>query len=622
MESVWQRLRSRKIVEWVIAYLAGGFGLLQLADVLEGAFSWPTTVIRVLTVIVAFGFLAILIVAWYHGEKGHQRVQGTEVALLTAVFAATVAVSWYVASTTPATSVGPAAAEATPASGETQLALFDPALAASSVAVLPFANMTPDQQNDYLTEGITEDIIAELGKVAGLRVISRTSVMRYRNTDKSVPEIGAELGVGAVLEGSVQVQGDRVRITAQLIDVATDSHLWAEQFDRDLKDILAVQSEVAQAIAKALNAQLAPPAVVAAEELPSTDPEAYRQFQLGRSLASSGSDDDRLQAAVHFDSAIALDPGFAPAYAALASLQTPVAAGAPFAPKPVRDEQRLLVAAEKAVELNPASADAQSALAMMRAVRTRDLEGAEKAARQAIEANPNSVRARLTYAQILYSAGREQEAMEQARAAASLDPMSAEVQAQMADFALAADHDRDAETHLRKAIQLDSTAAMPHLTLASIYKEQGRMDEAITELETAASLAPDDPIVLAQFGSMLATAGREIDVAPIITRLETQAAAGIPTQSFVAQIHMSLGQIDSAVTWLKQGVTSDGRHNLVLMTPRGRRSIEQLRSDPRLAQLLDSLGIRLNVRGEMPDSLRRVRPPSPPDSRSGSRGRQ
>lgn len=619
MDSLWQQLRSRKIVEWVIAYLAGGFGLLQLADVLEGPFSWPSTVIRVLTVIVAFGFFAVLIIAWFHGEKGHQRVHGTEVALLAAVFAATVAVSWYVASTTPGPEASPVASPPASGAGDSQLALFDPALAAQSVAVLPFVNITPDQENDYLTEGMTEDIIAELGKIPGLRVISRTSVMRYRDTDKSIPEIGAELSVGAVLEGSVRVVGDQVRITAQLIDVSTDSHVWSDQFDRDLEDILAVQSEVAQSIAKALNAQLAAPAVVAAEEIRPTNPEAYRQFQLGRALASSGSETDRMRAAAHFDSAIALDPEFSEPYAALAALDLPFVTDAPTAPSPVRDAERVMVAAEKAVELNPKSADAHSALAFMRAVRTRDLEGAERAARRAIEANPNSVRARLTYAQILYASDRADEAMEQASAAAMLDPFSPRVQSQMAEFALAAGHDQQAEQHLRLAIQLDSTAASPHLTLASIFEERGMMDQAIAELETAVSLAPNDPVVLTQLGTTLAEAGRVAEVTPIVTHLETQAEGGRPTHNFVAQIQMSLGRVDSAVSWLKQSIESDGRRNVWLMTPRGRASLEELRADPRLSALIDSLGFRFEFR-HPPDSTRGPRGRiNPPGSRSGSR---
>jgi adenylate cyclase len=618
MESVWQRLRSRKIVEWVIGYLAGGFGLLQLADVLEGAFSWPVTVLRVLTVVVAFGFFAVLILAWYHGEKGHQRIQGTELGLLTVVLLGTIATSWFVAASTPAEDLAedapPSTAPATETGSSGQLALFDPATAQQSVAVLPFVNMTPDEENDYITDGITEDIISEIGRIEGLRVISRTSTQRYRDTEKSIPEIGAELGVGTILEGSVRVQGDQVRIVAQLIDVATDSHIWTETYDRSLSDMFAVQTEVAQEIATALNAELSP-TMLASDEPPEINPEAWRQYIRGRTLSRSASPQERLAAEVHLDSALAMVPDFAPALAALADLRTPVSldmqtedVGAPA--------EKSVQAAERAVALNPGLADAQSSLAMMRALRSRDLTGAEEAARRAIETNPNSVPARLRYAHILFASGRREEAMGQAAAAAALDPLSAEVHTEVAEFALSAGQPELAERHLTRAMELDSSAADPHVVMASIHRWEGRTEEAIAELQKAAEMDPGDPVAVAQLAGALASAGRGDEAELMIVRLEEEAKEGRPVQALIAPIYMSLGKVDMAVDWIRQADEA-GRRALYMMPPGERRAFDAMLEDPRVSSMLDSLGIRIEIR---PDSSRRgARPPAPPGGRSGSR---
>jgi TolB-like protein/Tfp pilus assembly protein PilF len=588
--------------------------------VLEGAFSWPAYVLRVLSVVVAFGFLAVLVLAWYHGEKGHQRMQGTELALLAVIALGTVGTSWYVAQTTPLPT-GPISTAAPPAAetGDAQLALFDPATAHQSVAVLPFVNMTPDAQNDYITDGITEDIISEIGKIEDLRVISRTSVQRYRDTEKSIPEIGAELGVGVILEGSVRVQGDQVRIVAQLIDVATDSHIWTATYDRTFSDMFAVQTEVAQEIAQALGARLSP-TVLASNEMPEVDPEAWQQYMRGRTLANSSSEVERRQAEVFLDSAIAIAPDFAPAHAALANLRTPItldmeAADAMAGVAAEADEA--VRAAEQAVQLNPNLADAQSSLAMMRALRGRDMAGAEEAARQAIRTNPNSVNARLRYAQILFATARPDEAMEQAGAAAALDPMSADVHTHVAEFALSAGHMAEAKAHIEKAMSLDTADAQTHVVMASIHRREGRQDEAIRELEKAAAMEPGDMVATAQLAGALASAGRVDEAMSLIVKLEQEAENGRPVQALIAPIYMSLGQVEEAVDMVRQA-NEEGRRSFFMMPPGARRAFDALIENPIVAQKLDSLGIRIQLRR---DSTRRGpdRPPAPPGGRSGSR---
>lgn len=618
METFWQRLRRRKMVEWAVGYLAAGFALLQVADVLEGAFAWPSAALRVITVVVAFGFIAVLVIAWYHGERGHQRAPKGEVALLASTFILAVAVSWYVGVTGPGASSSSGAAgggtELQTMGEDPRLALFDPTTADNSVAVLPFVNLTPDSNNDYLTEGITEDIITQLGQIEGLRVISRTSVMRYRDTEKSIREIGAELQVKTILEGSVRVQGDRVRIVAQLIDVATDGHLWADTYDRDLKDILAVQAEVAQSIAKALNAELMPGAAVVAAEETQADPEAYRLYSKGLQLANEATPDSRAKAIEMLDSAIERDPNFGPAWAALADLQVPLTLDAPPPPAPPQvgpvqgvapasGVDRVLDVATKAVEMNPNHADARSALAFLRAFRGRDFEAAERAAREAVRANPNSVQARLRYAQILFSRGWHESARRELRAAAALDPHSPIVHAQLGEMALATGDLEDAERHLRRAIALDSSLAQPHVTLGLVYHKQGRHDDALAQMRAASALAPNEPHVLGPLGFVLGTTGHPEEARAIVSRLVEQTDSGRALHGAIAQIYLGVGEMQQAADWIRKAAEQERGP---MPTPRVQTVYRLMLDDPRMKHMLDSMGI--NVEFTMfPDSADRRR---------------
>jgi TolB-like protein/Flp pilus assembly protein TadD len=613
MNSFFEKLRERKFVEWVIAYLAGAWLLLQVADFLRENFDWSAVFVRVLTVVLGFGFLAILVIAWYHGARGTQRAPRTEFAVLLGIAGVAAGAAWYVARIEALRAgTDPAALERE--ESPALLTAFDPATAAGSIAVLPFVNMTPDEQNDYLTDGITEDIIAELGKSTALRVISRTSVMRYRETTKTIGQIGAELGVGAILEGSVRVQGDKVRIVAQLIDVATDAHLWTDTYDRDLKDIFAIQSAVAQDIANALNATLAPAVVAAEERSDGPDPEAYRLYSRGKALAGSDAPADRQNAITYLDSAVQRDPQFAEAYAALASLQTPMTFDAPAAPAAPGVGQKVTEAAEKALQLNPHLADARSAWAMQRALQQGDMVGAEQASRQAVTANPNSVPSRMRYVQILAGRGRMEDAQRELQTVVKLDPMSPMVNAKAGEMALAMGRPDQAEIYLRRSLDLDSASIFPHITLAMLEKDRGNMEVAIEEAEMAVRMAPDDPAALSALGYILGAAGRTTEALRIADRLEVQVREGKAPHSALAQVHFAVGDMKEAVDWLKEGADLPRERIFALMNPRIRAALEALRSDPALGGSVDSLLRRVEFRQRPPegDSTRRRGLPPPP----------
>jgi TolB-like protein/Tfp pilus assembly protein PilF len=606
-QSLWQSLKQRKIVQWAVAYLIFAYGLLEVFDILGGTFGWPRAIQRVWTVLLAFGFGAALVIAWFHGERGHQRMPKSEIALLALLALAASPVAWRAAATaTP----GPAATDSP--TGDAVFTSFDPATASRSVAVLPFANMTGDPQNDYLADGITEDIIAELGNIAGLRVISRTSVMRYRNTPKTITEIGAELNVGTILEGSVQVSGDRVRVVAQLIDVGRDEHLWSSRYDGELGNIFALQSQVARDVAQALNTRLVPAALAAGEQRLTTDPEAYRFYAKGLSLVDAPTSAERQQAAAYLDSAIARDPDFARAYEALAEMQTP--AGLELMPvsSPPPAAERALSAAEKALQLNPRLAGAQSAWAFQHAIHRNDVQGAENAARKAIESNPSSAPARIRFAQILSGTGRFEEAMGELTRAMSLDPLSSVVTAQMGEVDFAMGHADEAIKHLHKSIELDSANVGARVTLALALKEQGQIDDAILEIERAVALEPQNPFVLGAHGYLLGTAGRTDEARRIAGELERRAREGDVPPHVVAQVYTGLGAVNEALEWLRRGAprgrAGPDQGRVTIMTPKLRRTFDAMRDDPRLRGVLDSLG--LVIRRAVSDSLvPRRRPP-------------
>jgi TolB-like protein/Tfp pilus assembly protein PilF len=253
MQTLWLRLKERKLVQWALAYLAGAWLLLQVIHLLGEQFEWPLALLRSITLVLGVGVFAAIVIAWYHGEKGAQRVSGPELLMLAGLLVVAGGVVWLVSR--GSTGAGAEAAHVgLPAPG--QPALFPAVPIERALAVLPFDNLSADPENEYFSDGITDEILMMLANIGELRVISRTSAMRYKGSDKSLREIAFELGVAHMLEGSVQRSGDRVRITAQLIDARTDVSLWAERYDRPLEDIFAVQSEIAQRIAQALQARL------------------------------------------------------------------------------------------------------------------------------------------------------------------------------------------------------------------------------------------------------------------------------------------------------------------------------------------------------------------------------
>ena len=304
--SLVAELKQRKIVQWTIAYAAAAFALLQGVDIVAQRFGWPDTVSRVLIIGSCVGFLVTLLLAWYHGERGAQKVSGTELLLLSLLLAIGGAFAWKFAPAGPRTLPSGTAAATASATGDRR-----------SIAVLPFVNMSGDKDNEYFSDGISEEILNVLARTPNLHVAARTSSFSFKGSKLEVPAIAQELKVRMVLEGSVRKQGDRVRITAQLIDAASGYHVWSQTFDRQLKDIFAIQDEIAMAIGKELEVELASPTASGKNSVGTSNLKAYDLYLRGIALWQTRNADSLWQAIAAFNQAIAADPKFAQAYGGL-----------------------------------------------------------------------------------------------------------------------------------------------------------------------------------------------------------------------------------------------------------------------------------------------------------------
>ncbi len=480
-------LRRRKVVQWGLAYAAGAWALLQVFGFAADAFEWPAVAKRLAMLALVLGSPIAFVLAWYHGDKGEQRVTRSELAILTLLCLLGGGALWsygqragrvQTADTTmtPATTVGPSVADARP-----------------SIAVLPFENRSRLDDDTFFVDGIHDDILTQLSKVSALKVISRTSVDKFRDTKLSTKEIAGQLGVSSILEGGVQRAGDRVRINVQLIDAASDAHLWAESYDRELTaaNIFAIQSEVAAKIAGALKATLTASEKARVEAVPTQSLEAWENYQLGRQRLAKRTSTGLIEAERYFRKAIELDPDFALAHSGLADSLT-LRLGYTDAPRAATLE-RAQSAVDAALKLDPGLADAWASAGLIENWRDhRDRE--EEMYSRAIDLNPNHVMARMWYGQSLLGGARIEEGVAQLEQAARLDPLSAIVRSNLGDALVRQGRFREAASQYRKAIEIDPLMPSPYSDLADLAAYAGNDFAAAVPLaEKAKALDPDNP---------------------------------------------------------------------------------------------------------------------------------
>jgi len=445
-----------------------------------------------------------------------------------------------------------------------------------SLAVLPLENLSRDPEQEYFADGMTDELTTDLAKIGALRVISRTSVMRYKGARKTLPEIARELNVDAIVEGSVQRFGNRVRITAQLIQAAADKHLWAESYERDMRDILELQSEVAQAIASQVHIKLAPEQKTRLTGRP-VHPQAYEAYLKGSSTCDSAA----------LEKAIQLDPGYAPAYSAMADCAYITGLFGLVPPKEAFSKMRQ--AASNALERDDHLSRPHGSLALVRLHYDWNWAEAEKEFRRALELNPNDADDHHMYAHYLLTTGRPQESVSETRLAVDLDPFDADLVACLGWHSLYARQYEQAREHALKAIEMKPKEPWGHLVLGWAYEQKGMLDEATAEFRKVSELTRRKPFALASLGHAFALSGKRKQAKGVLAKLLRDQIEGKYVSPYdIAAIYVGLGDKDQAVGWLQKAFEErSGFLVHVEWDPR----FDALRPDPRFQDLLRRIGL-------------------------------
>jgi TolB-like protein/DNA-binding winged helix-turn-helix (wHTH) protein/Flp pilus assembly protein TadD len=457
-----------------------------------------------------------------------------------------------------------------------------------SLVVLPLANLSGEASQEYFTDGMTDELITQLGQISALRVISSTSAMTYKNTHKSLPAIARELDVQAVVEGSVLRVGDRVRITAQLIRVPADEHLWAHSYEGSFRDTLALQSDVAQAIADQIQATLSRQEQASLNKAKVVNPDAYEAYLKGRYFWNKRDTAGLTKAIEYFQRAIAADPSYAEAYSGLADAYA-LAGYWEYGLLPPQTALPLAqAAASRAVTLDPMLAEAHTSLAWALDRYAWDWDGAEREYRRALALNPGYATAHHWYAYHLVVLGRTDEGIAEERRAERLDPLSLVISAGVAELLCIAHRFDDASRQLQATLEMDPNFAIAHYQLGQLLVQKHMPDAAIAEFQRAIELSGHSWAFDANVAYAYALSGHTDDARRIATDLEEgqgQEQNG-SLDANIALIYVGLGDADRAISWLDKayGARFDPS---ILAFP----AFDPLRSDPRFKNLMRGLGL-------------------------------
>jgi serine/threonine-protein kinase len=465
MEGFFARLRERKLVQWALAYIAAAFALVQVVDVVAQRFGWPDPVERLIIIALAAGFFVVLVLAWYHGEREAQKVTGTELLILALLLAIGGGALWHFAPmprTAPTAATTTAlATRTTPSAAKTTTSISTVTIPAKSIAVLPFENLSDEKGNAYFADGMQDLILTKLADIGDLKVISRTSTAQYGSHPGSLKLIAQQLDVATILEGSVQKAGNEVLINVQLIDANTDSHIWAQSYQRTLDNIFGVEGEVAEKVAEALNAKLTTSEKLAVAKIPThsklaLDTYLRGQYYLNHEVATLDPA-ELMQSIELLEQATRLDPGFVNAFNDL-SLAYQHLGG--------HDRQ------------------------------------AEIAAQRALALNPHDANAHRMVAYVLAREGKLEQAVEQAQEAVRLAPNDATISNGLGNvYDSAGQFDKAIATY-RHALELDSTKNFIRINLAGEYVGQRRYADARDVLQTASTVDPSSVLAAIQLASV------------------------------------------------------------------------------------------------------------------------
>jgi TolB-like protein/Tfp pilus assembly protein PilF len=557
----WDRLKQRKLFQWAAAYMAGAWLVLQVLDAVGGILDLSVVFQRGVLVALGFGLILTLVLAWYHGEAGRQRVSGVELILIAGVLVvAGVALNLL---------------RGSGATGEEKV-VAGPGPNPRSVAVLPFVDMSPQGDQEYFGDGIAEELLSTIGQIPDLVVSARTSSFTFKKSDLDVREIGVRLGVATVVEGSIRKSADRLRIEASVIDVGNGFKLWSDRFDAELSDVFAVQERIARAVAEALRVQLSD----AGSELrlpgQTDNHEAQDLYLRGRFEWNKRTQASLEKAVEYFQDAIAIDSMYARAFVGLADAVAVLGFydyRRPAAAFPLARET-----ARRALEIETGLAEAHATLAYVALYYDWSWEEAEREFTRSIELNPEYPVAHQWYANCLVAMGRFEQAESEARIASELDPLSLIAHAVIGWIRFYAGSYDSAIELLEESIRRSPTFEQAYLWMGQAAEGLGDSAKASDAIEHVVELSNGSSISRAALAHVRAGQGRPAEARTILDQLEAEGRSGYVPSYEIARAYVGLGDYDTAIGWLERAYREKAH------------SMAFLAVDPQIAPLADLPG--------------------------------
>ena len=609
--NIFEELKRRNVYKVAVAYVVVAWLLIQAASIMLPAFEAPAWVMKVLISALLIGFPIALGLSWAFEitpegikreseitpEKSIAQHTGRKIVGLTIAVAVLAAALFAFQMLRPKAArvgtVGEAVSFPPKQDGKLTASPTNPGTSIpsasvpdKSIAVLPFDNLSDDKANAYFAEGIQDEILTRLAKVADLKVISRTSTQHFKSAPENLREIARQLGVMNILEGSVQKSNDQVRVNVQLINALTDAHLWADMYDRKLTDIFAVESDIAKTIADTLQAKLTGSEQRAIAAHPTENTEAYQLYLQGRFFWNKRTGPDLRKAIDYFGKAVAKDPNYAQAYAGLAQSWLLLPAYGGGAPADCFPESEKAV--KKALALDETSVDAHAALGDLKAVYYFDYPGSKAELERAIQLDPNSATAHHWLAnQALANMGQTGRALTEMKRAMELDPLSLVINTNLGVAYYSAGKIDQAIQQLRRTVEMDGNFYFARWNLGVALELKGEPQEAIAEYKKAIEVGGGDPSLMGYLGRIYGLTGRKEEAQKILEDLRRMRGEKYTSAYALACVYVGLGDKDKAMNWLERGYQEHDGFSLgaIRVDP----LLASLRGDPRFEALAEKI---------------------------------
>jgi TolB-like protein/Tfp pilus assembly protein PilF len=593
IDNFFAELKRRNVYKVAVAYAVVAWLVIQAASIFLPAFNAPQWAMQIIILILMIGFPVALAFSWAfeitpEGIKLESEIEPTKsiarrtgrkivaATIALAVVAAGLFVYQLVRTRSTITARQDASAARTEAA----------TVSNKSIAVLPFDNLSGDPQNAYFSEGVQDEILTRLAKIAELKVISRTSTQRFKSVPSDLRQIAQQLGVANILEGSVQKANDQVRVNVQLINALTDAHLWADTYDRKLNDIFAVETDIAKTIADTLQAKLTGSEKIAITTKPTENPEAHELYLKGRYFWNRRTGANLQKAADYFQQAIGKDSRYALAFSGLADCHVLLPAYAELGSNPRDELPKALEAARKAVELDDTLCEAHTSLARALASDLQ-LAAANPEFKRAIELNPNYATAHQWFGEYLQSQGHLEEALSELKRAEELDPLSLIINSVLG-FALdTVGKSDEAIAQLHKTIEIDPNFGNAHGQLGNVLEHRGRLREAVAEYEKGFNSVGSDPIDLADLAAAYSLAGRKAEAQQLWEKLKSLSERQYVPAYSMAVVQLAFGDKDEAIRLLEKSYEDRAPFDSadlgwILVDHR----LDPVRNDPRFKKLI------------------------------------